>query len=216
MKKGDGAMNKSDRVLILLYRLLMGERVRKHSFMEEFAVGRRSFDRYIASVRLMLSEVFAPHELCYDAVNNEYYLTGVKQAEFRGVHILPLVLLLFESKALNVGDTLEILKRLLAVLPQKEQQIVGGAIREEGMKYEPAVTNSLLKLIWDLNFVISRKQSIRLWYDEDVLKSCIVLPKKLSYANSQLVLEALKREEGCCINCTYPLGGIRSFEVINK
>ena len=217
MGRGDSALNKSDRVLILFYRLLQGERIRKNSFMEEFSVGRRSFDRYIAAVRLMLSETFAPHELCYDANSNEYYLTGVKQAAFRGIHILPLVLLLFESHVLGIGDILEILERLVAVLPQKEQQILGSAIRKEGKEYEPVITDSLLKLIWDLNFVISRQQKIRLWYgeNEDALESRTMLPEKISCIDQKLVLEAREEDTDSTVLHIYPLCQIRFFELLN-
>lgn len=215
MKKGDGALNKSDRVLVLLYRLLMGERIRKQSFMEEFSVGRRSFDRYVAAVRLMLAETFAPHELCYDANSNEYYLTGVKQAAYRGIHILPLALLMFESHALSMNDILEILERLIAILPQKEQQILSNAIRNAGKEYESVTTDSQLKLIWDLNFVINRKQKIRLWYGENAnaLESRTMLPEKLSYSDHKLVLEAWEEGTTSPTLHTYPLCHIRSFEL---
>ena len=208
-------MSKSDRVLILFYRLLMGEHIQKPSFMEEFSVGRRSFDRYIASVRLMLSETFAPHELCYDADANEYYLTGLKNVQIHGLHVLPLIILLLESRVLSNGDTAEIMGHLLVSLPQKEQQMMKSVIRETGNGYESDVANSMLKLLWDLNFVILRRQRIRLWYggEGESLQSRMMMPSKLSYVDSQFVLEAWDEEGEPSSLKVYPLCRIRFFEM---
>ena len=114
-------MNKADRVLILYDRLLRGERIKKRLFMDEFSVGRRSFDRYIEAVRLMLSETFAPHELLYDAADHSYYLSGEKSEKLRGMNVLPLLLLLFDSKAFGESDITSILQGLSANLSSDER-----------------------------------------------------------------------------------------------
>ena len=43
-------MKRTDRVLILYYRLMIGEHVKKQLFMEEFSIGKRTFDRYIDTI----------------------------------------------------------------------------------------------------------------------------------------------------------------------
>lgn len=209
-------MNKSDRLLILFYRLLMGERIQKRLFMDEFSIGRRSFDRYIQSVRLMLSEIYAPHELRYDAANNEYYLTGLRKARLRGMNVLPLVFLLMESRSFSEGDMMEILRELLNALPSDERHIIADTLQKLGKDYaKPPVKNSLLKLVWDLNFVIRHTARIRLWYQDTAgeLQQESILPSRLLYANHQMILEALPQENSseCCI---YPLESIYSFELL--
>lgn len=219
MRGGTGALNKSDRVLILFYRLIMGERIKKPLFMEEFSVGRRSFDRYIEAVRVMLSETFAPHELCYDPTGNEYYLTGLKQAQLRGVHALPLVLLLFESHALGTDDIAEILQKLIPVLPVEERHILREAIKRIGKGYgDPVSSNSLLKLIWDLNFVIDHCQWIYLWYEENAVeqKTDALFPVRLSYADDNLVLTLQSERGNPATEISYLLRKIRSFELANE
>ena len=212
-------MNKSDRVLILFYRLIMGERIQKSLFMEEFAVSKRSFDRYIEAVRVMLSETFAPHELCYDPHSNEYYLTGLKQTEFRGIHALPVVLLLFESHALSANDIAEILQKLIPALPADERTVLREAIGRAGKEYKsPMESNSLLKLIWDLNFVISHHEWITIRYEDakGMKKSDALFPVRIACTNDGLVLIAKSKSGNPSGDVRYPLKKIRSFELAKQ
>ena len=204
-------MNKADRVLILYHRLLRGERVTKRLFMDEFSVGRRSFDRYIESVRLMLSETFAPHELLYDATDRSYYLSGIKNEKLRGMNILPLMLLLFESHAFGESDVASILQGLLTNLPADERGHLQKTVLRMGKDSGslPAAP-SLLKMIWDLNLVINRQQKIRLFMEDDE-SGRDTLPLRLSFADGRIALQAATGSE---IPQEYPLSAIRSFTLL--
>ena len=204
-------MNKADRVLILYHRLLRGERVTKRLFMDEFSVGRRSFGRYIESVRLMLSETFAPHELLYDAADRSYYLSGIKKEKLRGMNILPLVLLLFESHAFGESDVASILQGLLTNLPADERGHLQKTVLRMGKDSGslPAAP-SLLKMIWDLNLVINRQQKIRLFMEDDE-SGRDTLPLRLSFADGRIALQAVTGSE---IPQEYPLSAIRSFTLL--
>lgn len=201
-------MNKADRVLILCYRLLRGERIKKRLFMDEFSIGRRSFDRYIESVRLMLSETFAPHELLYDAADRSYYLSGIVNEKLRGMNVLPLFLLLFESGIFGENDVATILQGLLVNLSGDERRRLEATVRRlnDDCGSLPAAP-SLLKLLWDLNLVIDRRQSIQLFM-ENGEESDAALPVRLSLADGGFVLQT---STGSYDMQEYPLSSIRYF-----
>lgn len=207
--KADHVMNKSDRVLILFYRLLNGERVKKVLFMNEFSLGRRSFDRYIQSVRLMLSDVYAPHELCYDAKNNEYYLTGLTQNKLHGTKILPLIFLMFEFEIFSLGDRTEILRELLSAVSLDDRRILQSTILKFNNNGNGKPDHSMFKLIWDLNLIINRQQKVIL-KTENNLQDIVGTPIAISYSNDQWVLKIFNELQESII-C--PLKNIRSFEL---
>lgn len=201
-------MNKSDRVLILYDRLKHGEKIRKELFMDEFSVGRRSFDRYIETIRLMLSETFAPHELLYDASDHSYYLSGEKREKLRGVNVLPIVLLLFGSRVLGESDIVSVLHGLFANLPSEDRKHLEKTIiriKEENVGTQD--TPSLLKLLWDLNLVIERKQKIRLFLSDGV-EIDSALPLGFAFSNGRLLLQ-VRGETGKAQE--YSLMAIRYF-----
>lgn len=201
-------LNKSDRVLILYERLKQGERIRKELFMDEFSVGRRSFDRYIETIRLMLSETFAPHELLYDAADCSYYLSGEKRERLRGVNVLPIVLLLFGSRVLGESDIVSVLHGLFVNLPSDDRKHLEKTIiriKEENVGIQD--TPSLLKMLWDLNLVIERKQKIHLFLT-DGKEIDSVQPLGLVLSNGRLLLK-IKGETGKAKE--YSLTAIRYF-----
>lgn len=201
-------MNKADRVLILCYRLLRGERIKKRLFMDEFSVGRRSFDRYIESVRLMLSETFAPHELLYDAADRSYYLSGIVNEKLRGMNVLPLFLLLFESGAFGENDIASVLQGLFANLSGDERGRLEATVRRLDKECGTLPNSpSLLKLLWDLNLVIDRRQTIRLFM-EDGGESGVTLPVRLSFTDGKIILQTMTKNDDMQ---EYPLSSIRYF-----
>lgn len=201
-------MNKADRVLILYDRLLRGERIKKRLFMDEFSVGRRSFDRYIEAVRLMLSETFAPHELLYDAADHSYYLSGEKSEKLRGMNVLPLLLLLFDSKAFGESDITSILQGLSANLSSDERGHLRKAAIRMSKDHGPIPSSpSLLKMLWDLNLVIDRQQKIRLFL-ADGKETESALPVRLSFADGNIALQAKTEKDAMQ---EYSLSSIRYF-----
>lgn len=201
-------MNKADRVLILYDRLLRGERIKKRLFMDEFSVGRRSFDRYIEAVRLMLSETFAPHELLYDAADHSYYLSGEKSEKLRGMNVLPLLLLLFESRAFGESDITSILQGLSANLSADERGHLRKAVVRMGKEHGKFPSSpSLLKLLWDLNLVIDRQQKIRLFL-ADGEETEAALPVRLGFSGGEISLQAMTEQNAMQ---EYPLSEIRYF-----
>ena len=186
-------MNKSDYVLILFYRLMNGERIKKNLFMKEFEVGRRSFDRYIQTVRLMLSDVYAPNEVCYDVKNNEYYLSGLAQGKLHGIKILPPILLMLESGALSAKDTVEILTEFFSAIPMNERTILQRTVQRLTSAYEFKVSDSILKVIWDLNLIIDRGTKIFLIYENEnrKLEREKILPEKISCSDGEWILQGI-------------------------
>lgn len=69
-------MEKSSRVLILFYRLLQGEHIRKINFSMAYDTTERSIDRDIHTIRLVLLELHSSCELIFDKVENSYYLVN--------------------------------------------------------------------------------------------------------------------------------------------
>ena len=69
-------MEKSSRVLILFYRLLQREHIRKANFAMEFHTTERSIDRDIHTIRLVLLELHSTCELVFDKTECAYYLVA--------------------------------------------------------------------------------------------------------------------------------------------
>ena len=67
-------MEKSSRVLILFYRLLQGEHIRKANFAMEHDTTERSVDRDIYTIRIVLLELHSVFELVFDKTDSRYYL----------------------------------------------------------------------------------------------------------------------------------------------
>lgn len=72
-------MEKAHRVLLLFYRLLKGERIRKTNFAFEHHVTERSVERDIQTIRNCLEDQHANMSLLFDRKTECYYLSFPKQ-----------------------------------------------------------------------------------------------------------------------------------------
>ena len=71
-------MEKAHRVLLLFYRLLKGERIRKTNFAFEHQVTERTVERDIQTIRNCLEEQHANMSLLFDRTDESYYLSFPK------------------------------------------------------------------------------------------------------------------------------------------
>ena len=207
-------MKKTDFLLILFYKLMLGEHVKKRWFIEEYSIGKRTFDRYIGLLRMTLSEIYSPYRLCYDAAENSYYLKGINKAKLRGMELLPVLYLLFGSHALVRKDIAEVLYPLLSLLPSTEKEGFYQLTRQLGKDYEVSEgAMPILKILWDLHCVIKEQHWILLHYEghRNVVDSIPVLPKQLMYQNGKFLLMASLRDAGLSF---FPLQQIRSFSIL--
>lgn len=206
-------MKRTDRVLILYYRLMVGERVKKSLFMEEFSIGKRTFDRYIEILRLALSEAFVPSELRYDPADNSYYLTGLEKPKLHGMELLPIIYLIFDSGVFIKGDIAEMLYPLMRLLPHSDRIMLQSVIKSLGQSYdEPENARPIMKLLWDLQYVIEHQRLVRLHSNEVMdFEDMPILPRRVLYKDGefQLIAESIAKDK-----LYIPLGKIDSFTIV--
>lgn len=158
-------MDKTSKVLILFYRLLDGEHIHKDLFAMEYGAAGRSVDRYIRTVRDMLVDIHAPHELLFDPAENAYCLTGIEKAVIPKEYALSIILAVLGTGAFCKGEIEEILHSLVRSLPSCERSAVAESARSLARGYtEPIHGKQLVKMQWDLCCCIRRRQKILLAY----------------------------------------------------
>jgi len=211
--KEDDNLQKTDRLLILLYRLMTGERVKKHLFIEEYSIGKRTFDRYIETLRMVLSDIFSPYSLTYDVNDNSYYLTGLTITRLQGMELLPILHLVFGSRALVKEDIADIIYPLLSLLPVRYKKEFSNLVIDLGRSYD-LLENSvpIIKMLWDLHRSILRKQKIILRYqnEQKTISEIPVFPMRLTYQGGQFWLTTAENNQK---NTLLAVSEILSFTV---
>lgn len=210
---------KTSRVLVLFYRLLQGERIRKRSFSKEFGVNGRSFDRDILEIRNLLAEVHAINELRYDGDANVYYLTGIEKNNLRGSDVLPLIFLLMGSRSFTKVEIAELLQPLFLLMPKEDRHFAEVIARGMGRGYvEPTHGKLLLKLMWDIGYCIRRRQKIMLHYAkrDGALVNTKVFPMQIAFVDRYFYLIAFQEPSKYNAPAFYRLDRIGSFDLLEE
>lgn len=207
-------MKKTDRLLLLFYRLMQGEHIKKNLFMEEYTVSKRTFDRYVEILRTALSESYSASQIRYEPSDNSYYMTGLEKFKLRGIVILPIIHILFSTHSLNKDDIAEIIHPLLSLLPSAERVYLRELVIELGREYvEPEGTSTLLKLIWDLEYVIKHNERICIKFKDVGCKPQSIAPIKVMHRNE--IFQLIGTLANGTVDCI-PLEQISSFVILSK
>lgn len=207
-------MKKTDRLLLLFYRLMQGEHIKKNLFIEEYSVSKRTFDRYVEILRLALSESYSASRIQYEPSENSYYLTGLEKFKLRGIVVLPIIHLLFGTRSLSKDDIASIIHPLLSLLPSTERIYLREQVIRLGREYdEPEDTSTLLKLLWDLEYVIKHNKSISIKFKDKEAAPQSIDPIKVMHKNGSFhLLGTLPNDTVESV----PLEKISSFTVLSE
>lgn len=156
-------MTKSDRVLALFYRLLMGQRVKKAVYAAEAGIAGRSAERDIQTLRDVLAEEGHGYTLLLGE-DGCYYLDNARR-EFTEMEVLLISKVLLSSRVLCDSEMKQIIRSMMARFPFTVRQEIKTAIQSEADQYvEPVHKKELLQLHWDLNRAMQKQLKIALTY----------------------------------------------------
>lgn len=212
-------MEKTSKVLILFYRLLDGEHIHKDIFAMEYGTVIRSVDRYIRTIRDMLLDIHAPHELLFDQLENAYYLTGIEKATIPKEYALSILLTLLGTRALCKEEVDEITDSIVKALPSYARSAVVESARSLAQGYvEPTHRQQLLKMQWDLCYCIRRRQKVKLTYErgDGNTTERKVLPISVSISECYYYLVAFLEGKGYDEPAFFRLDRIRSFKLVEE
>ena len=207
-------MDKTERVLVLFWRLYNGARISKPTFCLEMGIDARTFDRYIGVVRNFLAEIYAGQEIVFDRMDHTYLMTGATRRVLTEVEYTAIATILKGSGALGEDGMGGLLRSLGDVAGYKGrppgEDLLGGSPGTGRMAHK----RPMLKMQWDLSQCIGPGVAIRLHLiEDDGREACIaVLPKEVYYGDGELRLKATCLGTGRDVG--YRVEKIRSFEIL--
>lgn len=153
------------RVLILYNRLFKGDKVSKSLFSIEHSISERTFDRDIEDIRIFLSEIYPWNELVFDREVNAYYIKGQGQISISSVEAIALLKILLASRAFRKDEMQVLINALSSMGSLKVKKQIDKLISNEFYEYIAPIHNKpVIKMIWDLNQCIEKRQKIRILY----------------------------------------------------
>lgn len=160
------AIDKVTRVLTLYSKLMSGKLVNKRTFIEEYGISSRSFDRDIEDIRIFFSETFSGMDLVYDRERQGYYIENLNIVkELSPMETVVLITMLKETRALRKDEFLGLMSSLLEATEKRNQQKIKDLVKETCEDYNPVNHDrALLKLFWDLEQCILKRNIIILKY----------------------------------------------------
>lgn len=158
-------MDKSTRILILFYKLMQGENINKHVFIEKYKLNERSFERDVKTIRNFLMEIHVASELLFDRKNKYYYLLNWNKNKFTSVEVIVLLKILLGTRALNKVEMRTVVNSIKSMLNPVEKKELLYAIYDEMENYIAPVHNKmLLEYINRLNCLIYQRYKIEIKY----------------------------------------------------
>ncbi len=158
-------MNKAGRVLLTFCRLLKGEPVRIADLASEFQTTTRSIERDIYDIRLALADSYIGNELVFNRDANSYCLSNLSRNRLDSMDIVALLKILLGSRCLCTEEMMGLVQEVRELYPAGEKEQIFSAIHAEIANYiGPLHDKSLIKMLWDLQYCISKRQIIQLHY----------------------------------------------------
>ena len=210
-------MEKTERVLILFYRLLKKERIHKASYALECQMTIRSVERDIQTIRFILSELYTGRDVLFDRQDESYYLSDDGQESLSGMEVTVLLKVLLGSRSLRQDEMMALAGSIRKMLPARERKKLSDAIKDEVRGYiGPMHGKALIKMQWDLTYCISRQQKICLQYSnkrgEAIQRK--VLPLNLVFSEYYFYLVAMLDGTDYEYPAFFRLDRIHSFRVL--
>lgn len=158
-------MDKVIRVLMLFHSLIQGQKINKADFAKNNNTSERSIDRDIKDIRYYLSEIHSTAKIFFDKDEKVYYLFGWENRRLSSIEVITILKVLIGSKVLRKDEMQEIMRSIRMLLdPTERRETVNSVYREVDNYISPAHGKSILKILEDLNLVISKRLKIELNY----------------------------------------------------
>lgn len=158
-------MDKVSRILRLFHSLIQGQKLNKADFAKSNNISERSVDRDIEDIRYYLSEIHSNAEVLFNKSENAYYLSGWSNYKFSSIEVITILKVLIGSKVLRKDEMQGIMRSVRMMLdPTARRETVNSVYSEVDNYISPVHGKAILKMLEDLNRVISKRLKIDLCY----------------------------------------------------
>lgn len=158
-------MDKVSRILRLFHSLIQGQKLNKADFAKSNNISERSVDRDIEDIRYYLSEIHSNAEVLFNKSENAYYLSGWSNYKFSSIEVITILKVLIGSKVLRKDEMQGIMRSVRMMLdPTARRETVNSVYSEVDNYISPIHGKAILKMLEDLNRVISKHLKIDLHY----------------------------------------------------
>lgn len=212
-------MDKVSRILRLFHSLIQGQKLNKADFAKSNNISERSVDRDIEDIRYYLSEIHSNAEVLFNKSENAYYLSGWSNYKFSSIEVITILKVLIGSKVLRKDEMQGIMRSVRMMLdPTARREAVNSVYAEVDNYISPTHGKAILKMLEDLNRVISKRLKIDLHYikgnGEQVTKR--VLPLIFIFSDFYFYLIAFIDGAGYKYPAFFRVDRIESFNVTDE
>lgn len=199
-------VDKITRILKLYNSFLEGNEINKIEYMMENDISSRAFDRDIQDIRNFLSDIYSNNEIVFDYYSKSYKYTGDKNFKLNSAVTQALIRILLGCGCFRKDELIGMINQLKLV-----SEDISTMQLNDLFNYDKKNKYALLKLIGDLELVITRKNIISLVIRSNGEKM-VVKPNNLIYLNNEFYLECKLNIEGKKLKIN--LNDIICFEII--
>lgn len=158
---------KKDRVLEILFRLVIGSEVSVAELAKEYEVSTKSISRDISEIKNFIAdhrELLSNGELKYSASSKKYYLELPYYLD--SDEMFALVKVLIGSRGFSKTQTLEIISKLKRFTTRQDQEIVNMLISNEVYHFNEVKHDckSVIDNLWKLTSCIDKHKEITISY----------------------------------------------------
>ncbi len=212
-------MDKVSRILRLFHSLIQGQKLNKADFAKSNNISERSVDRDIEDIRYYLSEIHSNAEVLFNKSENAYYLSDWSNYKFSSIEVITILKVLIGSKVMRKDEMQGIMRSVRMMLdPTARREAVNSVYAEVDNYISPTHGKAILKMLEDLNRVISKRLKIELHYikgnGEQVTKR--VLPLIFIFSDFYFYLIAFIDGAGYKYPAFFRVDRIESFNVTDE
>lgn len=213
-----GRIKKANRVLTLLYRLSMGERIGREDYAAEAGISIRSAERDVLEIRTVLADMRNGYELLLDD-EGRFYFSNSGPREFTETEVLFISKVLLSSRSLCKAEMRRVIAAMGSLFGFAVRTEIKSAIQSEMEQYaEPLHGKELLQLHWNLTRAMQRQVKIKICYrkanGDDVNRK--VLPISIVSSEYYLYLVGFFEEKAYDYPAFFRLDRILSVEVTQE
>ncbi len=213
-------MDQAGRILCLYCRLMRRERLHIENVAMEYHITERSIARDFHTIRLVLSELHENSELLFDNCDKSYYLSRCGQSDtLSGMDIMALLKVLIGGRAFRRDELTGSVDTMRSFLSYNGRKELYNAIEDELKNYiEPLHHKPIIKMQWDLNRAIFKRQKICILYkkSDGTKVKREVLPVNIVFAEYYFYLVAFLDNEDYDYPAFFRIDRIESFDILGK
>lgn len=216
LNKGD---NKVDRILNIYTRLKKGYVLNKKEIANEFKVSVKTIQRDIDDIRNYLANNFEGEQIIYDYQNRGYIIENQNDNVISAVEVFILIKILIESRAFCNEEMDGLINSIFSLISKQEQNTIKALVANEVFHFQPLTnSNSILKMIWDLNQCILKKETIKIKFKkiDGNESSRVVQPLSIVFSEFYFYLVAQIEEFNDKGPAFFRVDRIISFKLLGK